>query len=408
MKINFKQPRYMLPLIMLPFLCLFFYAWKSSFGKEAPVAEKGNALQEYVADVSQDVKKKGIEDKLDAYRKQYKDADGYTAVGEIGEEQAIKQQVPDLYNQMEKRMLDSIDREMKRKFGTSEVARQRPHSTFPDVAPKRNNVKNYDSDRDMAIALSKLKQQSQASNGNGSIQPAGNSPTDPMKIFREQMSLIDSMGKANDPDFKVEQARNKALALAERELKNQKKLTVSKNNGSTGYFNTILPDNEESFIRAIVDQNITGYAGSRLRIRLLDDINAGKFLIKKGTYLYAQITGFTGQRVNLTISSIFQNNNILPIKLDVYDNDGLPGLYVPASAFREFSKELGSDASQGMTIQQQAENNNQLVMSLLQKMFQSTTTAVGKLIRSNKAKLKYNTQVYLIDAEELKNKQNKY
>ena len=69
---------------------------------------------------------------------------------------------------------------------------------------------------------------------------------------------------------------------------------------------------------------------------------------------------------------------------------------------------MGSDASQGMTIQQQAENNNQLVMSLLQKMFQSTTTAVGKLIRSNKAKLKYNTQVYLIDPEELKNKKNKY
>lgn len=137
-------------------------------------------------------------------------------------------------------------------------------------------------------------------------------------------------------------------------------------------------------------------------------MTAGRFLVKKGTYLYAQITGFSGQRVNLSISSIFQNNNILPVRLDIYDNDGLPGLYVPASAFREFSKVLGSDASQGMTIQQQAENNNQLVMSMLQKMFQSTTTAVSKLIRSNKAKLKYNTQVYLIDPQELKNTQNKY
>lgn len=124
--------------------------------------------------------------------------------------------------------------------------------------------------------------------------------------------------------------------------------------------------------------------------------------------MYAQITGFSSQRVNLSITSIFYNNNILPVRLEVYDNDGLPGLYVPASAFREFSKVLGSDASQGMTLQQQAENNNQLVMSMLQKMFQSTTTAVGKLIRSNKAKLKYNTHIYLIDPEELKNKQNSY
>ena len=61
-----------------------------------------------------------------------------------------------------------------------------------------------------------------------------------------------------------------------------------------------------------------------------------------------------------------------------------------------------------MSFQQQAENNNQLVMGMVQKMFQSTTTAVSKLIRGNKAKLKYNTQVYLIDPEELKNTQSKY
>ncbi len=403
MKINFKQPRYMLPVILLPFLCLFFYAWKSSFGKEAPVQQKGNTLQENVADVSEDVKNKGLEDKLDAYRKQYKDADGYTAVGEIGEEQTSAQKVPDLYNQLEKRMLDSIDQEMKRKYGSTAAATRGPHAAFPDASPKPRPVRNYDPDRDLATALSKLKQQPQTANAS-----SGAGQTDPMKIFREQMSLIDSMGKANDPDYKAGQAREKAMALAEKELKNHKKLSVSKTLASAALFNTISAGNDDSFIRAIVDQDITGYAGSRLRIRLLDDMSAGRFMIKKGTYLYAQITGFTGQRVILSISSIFQENHILPVRLDVYDNDGLPGLYVPASAFREFSKALGSDASQGMTIQQQAENNNQLVMSMVQKMFQSTTTAVSKLIRSNKAKLKYNTQVYLIDPEELKNTQSKY
>jgi conjugative transposon TraM protein len=403
MKINFKQPRYMLPLVLLPFLCLFFYAWKSSFGKEAPVQQKGNTLQENVADVSEDVKNKGLEDKLDAYRKQYKDADGYTAVGEIGEEQSSTQKVPDLYNQIEKHMLDSIDREMKLKYGSTGAEPRRPHAAFPDASPKPRPVKTYDPDRDLATALSKLKQQPQTGNAS-----SGAGQTDPMKIFREQMSLIDSMGKANDPDYKAERAREKAMALAEKELKNHKKLDVSKTSASASLFNTISAGDEDSFIRAIVDQDITGYAGSRLRIRLLDDMSVGKFLVKKGTYLYAQITGFTGQRVILSISSIFQESHILPVRLDVYDNDGLPGLYVPASAFREFSKSLGSDASQGMTIQQQAENNNQLVMSMIQKMFQSTTAAVSKLIRSNKAKLKYNTQVYLIDPEELKNTQSKY
>lgn len=393
----------MLPLILLPFLCLFFYAWKSSFGKEAPIQQKGNTLQDNVADVSQDVKNKGLEDKLDAYRKQYKDADGYTAVGEIGDEQTGRQNVPDLYNLTEKRMLDSIEREMKHKYGNRISEPRKTHTSFTDPSPRIRQVRNYDPDRDLATALSKLKQQPPAP-----IQHTSSSQTDPMKIFREQMSLIDSMGKANDPEYRSEQAREKAMALAEKEMRNAKKLSVSKTSASASLFNTISPVTEGSFIRAIVDQNITGYAGSRLRIRLLDDMSVGRFLVKKGTYLYAHVIGFTGQRVNLSISSVFQENHILPIRLDIYDNDAMPGLYVPASAFREFSKALGSDASQGMTIQQQAENNNQLVMSMVQKMFQSTTNAVSKLVRSNKAKLKYNTEVYLIDPEELKNTQSKY
>src|SRR3546814_18993225 len=101
---------------------------------------------------------------------------------------------------------------------------------------------------------------------------------------------------------------------------------------------------------------------------------AGGNLIRKGTYLYAEINGFSAQRVKLTVSSIMYKGTVLPVRLEVYDHDGLPGLYVPASAFREFSRELGGSASQGLTLQQQAENNNKLVMSLLR----SEERRVGK------------------------------
>src|SRR5690606_36283551 len=185
-------------------------------------------------------------------------------------------------------------------------------------------------------------------------------------------------------------------------------LPICKANGNTSVFNTVKPDTEETFITAIVDQDIKGYAGSRLRIRLLEDMMAGRFLIKKGTYIYAQISGFTGQRVNLTVTSIMNGQHILPVRLEVYDHDGLPGLYVPASAFREFTRDLGGGAGQGISLQQAAENNSQLVMSMLQKMFQSTSTAVSRVIRQNKAKIKYNTLVYLIDPEELRNNQSNF
>lgn len=406
MKIDFQKPRYVIPLILLPFLCIFFYIYKSSFGKETGSHAGTDSLQTNLAGVSEQVRNQALTDKLEAYRNEYKKADGYTAIGQIREEQASNQNLNSLYNDKEKRMLDSIEKAMNRKYGMISPEQQiGSRNNFPDASmPAKKSGSPQQQDQALAEALAKMNQRPPVS----TYHRAAPQEVDPMELFRQQMALVDSIGKANDPDYKEKQQQKQQADLLEKELKSSKKLAVSKSEGNANFFNTVTADRNETFITAIIDQNITGYAGSRLRIRLLEDIMAGRFFIKKGTYLFAQISGFRGQRVNLTITSVMQGRNILPIKLDVYDNDGLPGLYVPASAFREFTRELGSNTSQGITLQQQAENNNQLVMSMIQKMFQSTTTAVYKLIRGNKAKLKYNTVVYLIDPDELKANQNNY
>ncbi|WP_262707679.1 conjugative transposon protein TraM [Mucilaginibacter limnophilus] len=139
---------------------------------------------------------------------------------------------------------------------------------------------------------------------------------------------------------------------------------------------------------------MTGYAGSRIRLRLLEDITAGKILVKKDTYLYALVTGFTGQRVSLTVESVLQEGKILPIKLEVYDQDGLAGLYVPESTFRDFTKELGGNAMQGINID--GSGQSQFLMSTLDKVFQSTSSAIANAIRKNRAKIKYNSYIFLI------------
>lgn len=394
MKVDFNKPRYAIPLILLPFLCIFFYVYKTSFGKEEAPQEGEDSLQTELAEVSDQVRNRSLSDKLDAYRNQYKQADGYTAIGHIQEEQMLEEVPNTLYNQQERRMLDSIDRAMKGKYGKTS-------NGFPDATGRNVSRANDPHERALQNALSEINAPQRQSTPPQTQQP------DAMELFRQQMALIDSMGKANDPDYKAAQQKLKENQQLTTEQQ-QSRLNVSKTSGTASVFNTVKPDVEETFITAIVDQDIKGYAGSRLRIRLLEDMLAGNFLIKKGTYIYAEISGFSGQRVNLTVSSIMNGQHILPVRLNVYDHDGLRGLYVPASAFREFTKELGGNASQGMTLQQAAENNSQLVMSMVQKMFQSTTSAVNKMIRQNKAKIKYNTLVYLIDPEQLRNNQNNY
>jgi hypothetical protein len=406
MKLNFKRPRYVLPLILLPFLFIFFYVYKGVADPPATEDPGKDSLQMNVAGVSDQVKNAALSGKLEAYRDRFKQSDGYTAIGVIQEEQTAAAETGSLYNEGEKRMLDSIDQAMKSRYGGAvNVGGPERGGTYPNARGSgAGRSSSFTQDRALADALAKMSRP--APMVGSTPRPA--SEPDAMQLFRQQMALVDSMGKAADPEYKAAQEKQRQLELQKINKELEKKLPVSKFSVGSSVFNTISAASDEGFITAIVDQNITGYAGSRLRIRLLEDMMAGRFLIKKATYLFAQINGFSGQRVNLVITSIMQDGHILPVRLEVYDNDGSPGLYVPASAFREFSRELGNNTTQGLTLQQQAENNNQLVMGLLQKMFQSTTTAVGKLIRQNKAKLKYNTLVYLIDPEELRKNQNNY
>jgi conjugative transposon TraM protein len=229
-----------------------------------------------------------------------------------------------------------------------------------------------------------------------------------MEVFKKQMSYVDSMTRAGDPEYKAEQMRLKAIEKAEKEMANKPKLAVVKADATPKVFNTVRIKEKESFVKAIIDENVKGYAGSRIRLRLLEDITVGGHLVKRGTYIYAQISSFSEQRVGLSIISIIKENKIFPVRLEVYDLDGMPGLYVPASEFREFSKQLGGNSIQGVNLGSDPQNTSQFMMSAVQKMFTSTSQAIASLIRKNKAKLKYNTYIYLIDPQELQNQQSNY
>lgn len=383
MNINLKQPKYVLPIILLPFFCLFFYVWHHGSEKKDNAVTENNGLNPAVAQVSPEVRKRKLDDKLDAYRNSFKEADGLSAVNSISTDALHPSSVAIQKNNAEaqNRKLDSIDRAMHERFNAkpppvSDVAIAR---RLNNITPSRENF----------------------SHANG----PDRKETDPMDMFKQQLAYMDSIQKQNDPAYKTEKLKKDAADKLIREKENHVKLNVTRIGAGSTDFNTVMPDKTDFFLNAVVDEDITGFAGSRLRLRLLDDIYAGKFLIPKGTFLYAEINGFSGQRVTLKVTSILSGGKILPVKLDVYDLDGLPGLYVPASAFRDFTKDLGSNSVQGISIDNAS---GSFVMSTVGRMFQSTSSAIAEMIRKNKAKLKFNTYVYLIDSDALHNAQKNY
>ena len=113
------------------------------------------------------------------------------------------------------------------------------------------------------------------------------------------------------------------------------------------------------------------------------------------------MSGFGQQRVQGRIESIFFDEEIMKVSLSLYDTDGLEGLYVPQSSFRENKQDILSSAmSGGGNIIDQSSTTtgikgwaSQAVTNASQRVMQ----ALGKAAKKNSVKLKYGTRVYLMD-----------
>ncbi len=393
-KINFKQPKYIIPLIILPFLLFIGYQVISVMEKEEekPV-QKEIATSLGKVDTS-------IMSKNEAYDKLFEDTrDNRSMIGEIESEKDSLFNYTDNLNENQKRYLDSLAYERKKASDNQKsVNSNKSYYSADDAKKSKEPEKDADFERSKEI----IKMLNDAQQSQNVSQGEETQEYDPVRALREQMLFLDSLEKSKDPEFQRRMnAQNKLKENKEKmEAFLNKTLKVSKQN-RLGGFNHISKETDNNTIKAVIDENIKGYLGSRIRIRLLEDIYIGKKKrhIKKGSFLFAEISGFTMQRVNLSIISVMANNEIFPINLSIYDMDGHKGLYVPASAFREMVRELGTNSVQGMNM----ENGQGFFSSLASNLFRSASETVVAIIRKNKVTLKYNTYIYLIDEQDLKN-----
>jgi conjugative transposon TraM protein len=181
---------------------------------------------------------------------------------------------------------------------------------------------------------------------------------------------------------------------------------VKKIRTNSDYFNTLAEnESEPHLIKAIIDEDIKCVEGSRVRLRILDDIEINEVTLTKGSYLYAEMSGFGSQRVKGNVSSILVHDELIKVGLTIYDTDGLEGLYVPKSSFRETTNDIASSAMSGsMSVNNGNANNtfSQWGIQAVNNAYQRTANALSKNIRKNKAKLKYGTFVYLVNSKEKK------
>jgi conjugative transposon TraM protein len=406
-KLNFKQPKYIIPLIVLPFVMFFGYQGNQMLSKDDKKEIKKDELSTSLGETQDSILSKN-----EAYDQFFEKKDDRTMLDGLDKENDSMNIYSDNLDTKQKRYIDSLNYVRKQQEKRDNEMRK---SYYNPTAPKySNDDKDYKRSTDIIRMLNdggsgKTSQDNidkkYDSRTTDNYYKKDNSENDPVKNLKKQMLMMDSLEKSRDPKFqaqyKAEQTLKKNKEKMEKFLNSS--LTVKKA-GISNEFNTISVKKEPNYVKAVIDEDIKGYLGSRIRFRLLEDVQAGRYVIPKGTILYGQISGFTLQRVNLNVVSVLVDGNILPINLSVFDIDGMQGLYVPASAFREMMRELGTNSVQGTTLESGSES---FFTSMASNLFSSASQTISNIIRKNKAKLKYNTYIYLINEKELKENENK-
>ena len=176
--------------------------------------------------------------------------------------------------------------------------------------------------------------------------------------------LLQSMSKGNgsaDPEMEsLNGTLDKILSIQHPEERVQNasvppvsplRVTIDTDTVATGFYSLALPElsQPDNAIPAVVHETQTLVNGSVIKLRLLRSIFIGGDEIPAGQFVFG-VVELAGERLTITIPSIVYAQNIYPVKLQVYDLDGLEGLYIPGTITRDAAKESSSNALQLMEL----------------------------------------------------------
>lgn len=376
-KINFRQPKYMLPAILyLPLLGASYFIFDLFRTEKAEIPDATLQTTEFLNPELPEATIKdgdGIGSKYENMTKSWGRIQDYTAVDNIerDEPDENKEEYESQYTEDDIALLGEIEQEK---------------SMAAEAADAKRREEEALAELEKALAEARLR-------GRQEVIPPAEEDTiqtaPPPAAPAQAEGTIDEDSQA----VKVPGENDRASEV------------VKKTKTSSDYFHTLDRSGQDpKLIKAIIDEDIKAVDGSRVRLRLLDDVEIDGSTVRKGTYLYATVSGFSSGRVKGSISSILVGDELVKVSLSLYDTDGLEGLYVPESQFRETGKDVASSAMSGnLSMNTGGYGNNSLAqwgMQAVQNAYQKTSNAISKAIRKNKVKLKYGTFVYLVNGNQ--------
>lgn len=100
-------------------------------------------------------------------------------------------------------------------------------------------------------------------------------------------------------------------------------------------------------IEAVIHETQELVRGSTVKMRLLNDIYINGQLVPRGQFIYGTCN-INNERLKISIESIRSKNNLLPVSLEVYDLDGLPGIYIPGAITDDIARQTTNQTLQDL------------------------------------------------------------
>lgn len=359
-----RQRKFMmvLPLLVLPFLTMTFWALGGGSGSQTAIAKTKPGLNLQLPDAN--LKDERNLDKLSFYKEA--DADS------LKREEILRN---DPYYK------DSISMRQQSSFTipTAPLGLNRsPYSGSVDANEQRIYQK-----------VAELNQQINAPVNTASANPALKQANPSNDQFSGDVDRLQSMmqlmteKQQNDPEMQqLDGTLEKILdiqhpgrvrdKLREQSLKNKQQVfTVSSQkqvtedtyfqSGDTGtrqkhngFYeestnNKSLQHTLPNAVAAVVHETQTVTNGSTVKLRLTTDVFINGLLVPKGSFVFGTAS-LENERLLITIPNIRYGNNLLPVALTVHDMDGLAGIHIPGSINRDVAKQSADQSLQSVEL----------------------------------------------------------
>ena len=403
-KINFKQPKYIFPLVIFVPLCALVYFVMQTFSGGEETA--GTVATDRINMELPQANAEEAGDKMYEMSRRFGDEDAFTAVGGIGEEKQTDEELEHGYSEEELNRLDAAEAERLRQQREMEELER-------SLAESKRHINSY------AYGNNASHRTAGGTQGSG-VSPDYTSQEDfardleeiQRRSYERQKAIEKGLGfGSEDAEEAAQKQRADSIAKVrqtERE-RNRPNLVIKSSDTNADKFHTVTASEdavEAKLIRAMIDQTTKAKEGTRLRFNA-----AGRRDGERNETAERDLSLWYG--VGLRTAACTGHHHEHSGWGQVHQGEALgvrqrrmEGFYVPESAFRDFVKDAGSSTVQ-QNISFESENGygsgisgEAIALQALQNMYNSATSAISSNIRKNKAKIKYNTIVYLINSED--------